>query len=188
MQCDDVAALLFAPDGDRADADVDTHVASCQRCSHVARSVLRLDTILATTLVVEPPLELQRQLAQLALAAARPQAVPWWRRALQGELKFDWLVLRPNVVVAQGLATLMVALASWQIFGWLTAFRPVIGDVAYAVELVAASPATVYLGGLQIDVQSLGVWSLVGIVGWLVSENGTVGRGATALTDRFRLP
>jgi hypothetical protein len=188
MRCDDVAELLLAPDAAKVEADVDTHVASCARCSHVARGVLRLDAILATTLVVEPPLDLQRQLAQLALAAARPQPAPWWRRALQGELKLDWLVLRPNVVAAQGLATLMVALASWQIFGWLTAFRPVVGDVAYAVELVAASPATVYLGGLQIDVQSVGVWSLVGIVGWLVSENGTVGRGVTALTDRFRLP
>jgi hypothetical protein len=188
MRCDDVADLLLAPDDGRASADVDAHTASCERCTQIARGVLRLDAILATTLVVEPPLDLQRQLAQLALAAARPQSTPWWRRALQGELKFDWLVLRPNVVAAQGLATLMVALASWQIFGWLTAFRPVVGDVAYAVELVAASPATVYLGGLQIDVQSLGLWSLVGIVGWLVSENGTVGRGVTALTDRFRLP
>ena len=81
----------------------------------------------------------------------------------------------------------MLALASWQVFGWLNLFRPVIGDVGYAMQLVAASPAAGYLGGLQIDLQSLTVWSLVGIVGWLVSENGLLGRQVASLTARFRL-
>jgi hypothetical protein len=187
MRCDDVTEQLLASDRG-LDAELDRHVAGCQLCAHVARGVLRLDAILATTLVVEPPLDLQRQLAQLALSAAKPAPLPWWRRAIQGELNFAWPVLRPNVVAAQGLAAVMVALASWQIFGWLTAFRPVVGDVGYAVELVAASPAMAYLGGLQIDVQSLGLWSLIGILGWLVSENGVLGQRLSSLTDRLRLP
>src|SRR5262249_58956346 len=29
------------------------------------------------------------------------------------------ILLRPNAVAAQGLAAVMLALASWQIFGWL---------------------------------------------------------------------
>jgi hypothetical protein len=82
----------------------------------------------------------------------------------------------------------MVALASWQIFGWLTAFQPVIGDIGYAMQLVVASPAVVYLGGLQLDVQSLVIWSVVGALGWLVSENGVLGQRLSSITNRFRLP
>jgi hypothetical protein len=32
------------------------------------------------------------------------------------------------------------------------------------------------------------LWSLVGVLGWLVSENGVLGRHVSALTDRLRLP
>ena len=187
MRCDDVAEQLLARDGE-ANPELDQHVAGCQRCTHAARGMLRLDTVLATTLVVMPPLDLQRQLAQLVAAAAAPKPVPWWRRAVQGDFNFDWLALRPNMVAAQGLAAVMVALASWQIFGWMSAFQPVIGDVGYAMQLVISSPAVVYLGGLQLDLQSLGIWSVVGVLGWLVSENGVLGRRLSSFTDRFRLP
>ena len=80
------------------------------------------------------------------------------------------------------------ALASWQVFGWMSLFRPVIGDPGYAMALVAASPAASYLGGLQIDVQSLALWSLVGAGGWLISENGVLGRRLASFTTRLRLP
>jgi hypothetical protein len=90
------------------------------------------------------------------------------------------------MVAAQGLAAVMLALASWTMFGWVSGVQPVIGDVAYAMELVAASPAVVYLGGIQLDFQSLGVWSLVGIAGWLVSENGLIGNRLGS--GRPRLP
>jgi hypothetical protein len=187
MQCADVADLLLTPDDD-VEGDLDLHVASCVRCGQLARGVVRLNAVLASALVVEPPLDLQRQLASIALEAAQPRPAPWWRRAFPGEFKLDWLTVRPNVVAAQGLATLMVALASWQIYGWVNAFRPVIGDVGYAMELVAASPATAYLGGLNVDLQNLGLWSVVGVVAWLVSENGAIGQRVAALTDRFKLP
>jgi hypothetical protein len=143
---------------------------------------------LTSALVVVPPLDLQRRLAQLALDAARPQSVPWWRRLGQPSSNLDlagWFTQRPQMVAAQGLASVMLALASWQVFGWLTAFHPVVGDVGYAMELVASSPASVYLGGMHIDVQSLGVWSIVGIVGWLVSEEGLIGRRLSALRPRL---
>jgi len=78
-----------------------------------------------------------------------------------------------------------LALASWQVFGWLTAFQPVVGDVGYAMELVVGSPAAVYLGGLQFDLQSMAIWSLVGIGGWLISEDGLIGR---RLSSRQRQP
>jgi hypothetical protein len=80
------------------------------------------------------------------------------------------------MIAAQGLAAIMLALASWQVFGWLSAVQPVVGDVGYAVELVIASPATAYLGGLQIDLQTMTLWSLVGVGGWLVSEASPIGR------------
>jgi hypothetical protein len=108
---------------------------------------------------------------------------------LRGDLDVSgWLVLRPHVIAAQGLAAMMLALAGWQVFGFLSTVRPVVGDVGYAMQLVAASPAVVYLGGLPVDLQSLGLWSVVGIGGWLVSENGILGRRLSALASRLRLP
>jgi hypothetical protein len=187
MQCEYAVDQLLAPDRPD-DAELSAHVASCQRCAHVAQGLTRLDSLMTRSVLIEPPLELQRRLAQLALEAAQPQSLPWWRRALNGDLNFDWLVVRPNVVAAQGLAAVMLALASWQVFGWLSLFRPVIGDVGYAMQLVASSPAVSYLGGLQVDLQSLAIWSLIGAGGWLVSENGLLGRRFSSLVNRLRLP
>jgi hypothetical protein len=78
----------------------------------------------------------------------------------------------------------MLALAGWQVFGWLSTFQPVVGDVGYAVQLVVTSPASTYVNGLQLDVQSLGLWSAVGLVGWLISENGLMRR----ILPRLRRP
>jgi hypothetical protein len=188
VQCIDVTERLLV-DELGSDPELDRHVAGCARCAHVVHGLDRLDAVLTTSLVVAPPLDLQRHLAQLAFEYARPPTVSWWTRATNvvGQLNLaDWLAQRPQMVAAQGLAAIMLALASWQIFGWLTAFQPVVGDVAYAVQLVVASPASIYLGGLQFDLQSMGLWSVVGIAGWLVSENGWLGRRLSA--TRLRLP
>jgi len=177
VHCADVTERLLV-DERGSDPDLDRHVAECVRCAHVASRVDRLDGVLGATLVVAPPLELQRQLAQLVLANTRPKQT-WLTRASSALGQWnpaDWLAQRPQMVAVQGLAAILLALSSWQIFGWLTAFRPVVGDVAYAMELVAGSPAAVYLSGFQIDLQSLGLWSLVGIAGWLISEDGLIGR------------
>jgi hypothetical protein len=139
--------------------------------------------VLSTSVVVQPPIELQHALAQLVLDAARPRPAPWWQRLPEIARGF---AQRPQLVAAQGLAAIMLALASWQIFGWLSAFQPVVGNVGYAFELVAGSPAVAYVGNIPIDLQSLGVWSLVGIVGWLVSENGLIGRRIAS--SGLRLP
>lgn len=176
MDCVDIIHRLLVRD-DGHDPEVDAHVADCSRCTQLTRGLVRLDAVLMSTVVVEPPLELQRALAQLALTAGTPQVVPWWRRLPEIARS---LTERPQLVAAQGLAAIMLALASWQIFGWMSTFQPVVGNVAYAFELVAASPAVAYIGNVQIDFQNLGLWSAVGIVGWLVSENGLIGRRLAA--------
>jgi len=184
VDCIDVTELLLAEEVTEH-PDVDEHIASCARCTRIARGVGRLDMVLSATLLIEPPAQLQAQLVQLALNAARPPRVPWW----QSLASFDftaWLTQRPQMIAAQGLAAVMLALASWQVFGWLSAVQPVLGDVAYAVTLVAGSPAVAYLGSVQIDFQSLGMWSVVGIAGWLVSENGVIGRRIAS--SGLRLP
>ena len=174
MDCVEVTDRLLAEEV-ADDPEVDRHVATCVSCTQVASGLVRLNAVLGSTLVVTPPLELQARLAEIVLSAAQPAPLPWWRQLAQLNLT-SWLAQRPQMVAAQGLAAVMLALASWQVFGWLSAFQPVVGDVAYAVTLVAASPAVSYMGTMQIDFQSLGIWSLVGIVGWLVSENGVIGR------------
>jgi hypothetical protein len=180
VQCVDIAERLLV-DELGSDPELDRHVADCASCAHVARGLTHLDGVLQSALVVAPPLNLQRLLAQLAVDAAQPRQAPWWRRF--GEFNVsEWLAQRPQMVAAQGLTALMLALASWQVFGWLTAFQPVVGDVGYAMELVVGSPAAMYLGGLQLDLQSMVIWSLVGIGGWLV---GWIGR---RLSSRQRQP
>jgi hypothetical protein len=183
VQCVDFTERLLVIEPG-IDPELDRHVAECVSCAHVARGLTQLDGVLTSALVVAPPLDLQRQLAQLAFEAARPRQAPWWRRLSELNVS-EWLAQRPQMVAAQGLAAIMLALASWQVFGWLTAFQPVVGDVGYAMELVAGSPAAVYLGGLQFDLQSTVMWSLVGIGGWLVSEDGLIGR---RLSSRQRRP
>ena len=182
MQCVDITERLLAdelPD----DPELERHLDDCSACAHIARGLQRLDDVLSSSLVIAPPLDLQRQLAQIALDAARPERDPWWRRV--AEFDFSTWFGRPQMVAAQGLAAVMLALASWQIFGVLSAFQPVVGDVGYAMELVAGSPAASYLSGLPVDLQSLAVWSLIGIGGWLVSENGFIGK---RLSSRLHLP
>ena len=175
MQCVDVTERLLGEEVER-NPDLKLHLHECVTCAHLARGLERVDQVLASKLVVAPPLDLQRQLAQLAFAAARPQGIPWWKRL--GELDFtDWLG-RPQMVAAQGLAAVMLALASWQIFGVLSAFQPVVGDVGYAMALVASRRfAAGFVSGLPFDLQSPAMWSLVGIGGWLISENGFIGDG-----------
>ena len=184
MHCDAVIDLLLSDEA-ATDARVGQHLDACQRCQQVAGGLRRLDNVLRSTIVVQPPLEVQHQLAALVDTAVRPRphadANSWWSRLLSGE----WLRLSPNMAAAQGLAAMLVALVGWQVFGWLNAVRPVIGDVGYAMQLVAASPASIYMGGVQVDLQSLGMWSLVGAFGWLVSAAGPVGRW---LARRIHLP
>jgi hypothetical protein len=178
VDCVDVADRLLA-DEPGHDPELVEHVDACPACTHIARGLERLELLLASTLIVAPPPDLQLRLTQIALEAARPLARPWWQRAPALELG-GWLSQRPQMIAVQGLAAVMLALASWQVFGWLTAFQPVVGDVAYAVELVASSPAVAYLGNISIDFQSLGLWLTIGMVGWLVSENGLIGRRLAA--------
>jgi hypothetical protein len=178
VDCVEVADRLLAAEPGH-DTELEEHVATCASCARVVRGVAHLDAVLGSALVVAPPPDLQAQLAQLAIDLARPQQVPWWQRLGQLNLG-EWLAQRPQMIAAQGLAAVMLALASWQVFGWLSTFQPIVGDVAYALALVAGSPAVAYLGSFQIDFQSLGLWSLVGIGGWLVSENGLIGRRFTS--------
>ncbi|MGI9148176.1 MAG: hypothetical protein ACR2IK_16755 [Chloroflexota bacterium] len=186
MQCADVTDRLLV-DARGSDPDLDRHVAACVRCAHVAHRLDRLDVVLGQTLVAAPPPELQHQLAQLVLVSTRPapSVFAWWARLSQWN-PGAWFAQQPQVVAIQGLAAIVLGLASWQMFGWMTAFQPVVGDVGYAMELVAASPAVVYLSGLQTDLQSLGLWSLVGIGGWLISEDGLIGRQLSS--RRLQLP
>jgi len=156
------------------DLELMRHVLECTGCSRMARGLRRVDTLVASAVVIAPPRDLQRRLSQLVIESTRPVPVPWYRQLVHFD--FTNLLARPQMVAVQGLAALMLALASWQVFGWVSAVQPVIGDVGYAMELVAASPAAVYLGSVQIDFQSLGMWSVVGIAGWLISENGVLGR------------
>jgi anti-sigma factor RsiW len=176
VHCAGVVDQLLAADDDLDLAtEVDRHLAGCDRCATLARRLGRLEGVLQSALVVQPPVELQMQLTQLAWAAARPAPTSWWLRL---RAWFDSLVLaRPNLAIAQSLAALMLVLAGWQVLGWLNTFTPMVGDVPYAVELVASSPAAAYLSGIQsLDLQSLLVWSGVGLVGWLFSESGPIGR------------
>jgi anti-sigma factor RsiW len=185
MRCSDVAERLLT-DEPPYDSEVEAHVADCGRCARVSRGLQRLDRALSASLLLTPPPDLQRTLAQLVVEAARPApSTPWWKRLPGFDLR-ELLGQRPQLVWAQGLAAVALALASWQVFGWVNMLQPYIGDPGYAIELVAGSPAAAYLGSIQIDLQSLSLWSVVGVVGWLLSEAGPIGRRLAS--TRLRLP
>lgn len=182
MQCVDATERLLADEAER-DSALDGHLDCCAACRHIAGGLRRVNHVLSSTLIVAPPLDLQRQLAQLAFEAGRPPRAPWWQRL--GTLNLsDWLLQRPQMVAAQGLAAVMLTLATWQVFGVFSAFQPVVGDVGYAMALVAGSPAASFLNGVPVDLQSLTLWSLVGVGGWLISENGLIGRRLSSLLHR----
>jgi hypothetical protein len=189
VQCVEAAERLLAEELG-SDPELEQHMATCSRCTHTAQGIGRVDYVLRRSLVVPPPLELQARLAQLVMVApVQPRVSPWWARIpeLVGQFNLtEWLSQRPQMIAAQGLAALMLGLASWTVFGWVSAYQPMVGDVAYAMELVAASPAVIYLGGIQIDFQSLALWSGIGVAGWLVSENGLIGRRIGS--SRLQLP
>jgi hypothetical protein len=177
VDCVDLTDELLEREIDH-DPALRAHVGACARCARIATGLARLDVIVSSTLVIPPPADLQLQLQQLVLAAT-PPARPWWLRLTDTMRQRNltvWLAQRPHTIAAQGLAAVLLALASWQVFGWLSAFQPVIGDVGYAIELVASSPAVAYVGAVQIDIQSLSLWSLVALGGWLISDNGLIGR------------
>jgi hypothetical protein len=178
VYCAELTERLLAEELE-VDSDLSEHVADCPRCARITKGLARLDSIVAASLIVVPPLELQWQLNRLAMEGALPRLTPWWSRVPATLVQVnpaEWLTQRPQTIAAQGLAAVLLALASWQVFAWLSTFQPVVGDVAYAMELVAASPAVTYIGSIQIDFQSLGLWSAVAVGGWLISDNGLIGR------------
>lgn len=175
MQCVEVTERLLSAEID-GDPRVEQHLSTCQACARVMAGLDRLEDVLQNTLLVSPPFVLQQQLTQLAIDAARPQLAPWWQRLGEFDLSRIW-AQRPQVLAGQGLAAIMLSIIGWQVFGLLSTVQPVLGDVGYAMQLVAASPATVSLSGIQIDLQSLGLWSLVGLGGWLVADDSLIGRG-----------
>lgn len=184
MQCLDVTERLLASEPDAADlGELEQHVVSCRACTSVARGLQRLDVVVRSVVVVTPPLDLQRGLSRLVLAeAAAPLNGSWWER-LGAWLNGAWM---PPRVALQGVSVLLVTMAGWQIFGALSSVQPILGDASYAMQLVIASPATTYLSGVHLDVQSLGVWSIVGLIGWAFSDD-TIFSGRLAAL-RKRLP
>ncbi len=160
MHCDDIAARLFS--GDAGDGDLLEHADACPRCRLVAGRVTQLDLILRSALLEPPPLVLQQHL----LALTQPTPITSWRHAL------GLILTRPHATLAHAFAAICVVLAGWQVFVWLSNAGAVVGDIPYALQLIASSPATAYLGGVQADAPALVTWSAVGAAAWAISESG----------------
>jgi hypothetical protein len=160
VQCDDVAARLFTRDA--SDGELLEHARACPRCRLVAGCVARLDAVLGSTLLEPPPLVLQQRLQALA----QPAPVTSWRHVL------GLMLTQPHATLAHAFAAICVVLAGWQVFVWLGNAGAVVGDIPYALQLIASSPASTYLGGVQADVSALAAWSAVGVAAWSVSESG----------------
>jgi hypothetical protein len=170
VHCRDVTAHLLAAEPDAAEPDgalVRAHVAGCAACATVARRVQRLDAILRATLVQEPPPALQQQLLALVQTGVvvQPRVGHWWDVVLFSSAL--WAV-RPHTVLANAVAAVCVLLAGWQVFAWLGSLPALIGDVPYALQVLASSPS---IGGLG-DLQGLMWWLVAGALAWSVSESG----------------
>ena len=75
-----------------------------------------------------------------------------------------------SVVAAFGL----FAAAVLQIAGWFSTMRFEIGDIFEGVSILAASPASQYLGDLGINLPSLALWSAIGISLWIAMRMGLI--------------
>jgi predicted anti-sigma-YlaC factor YlaD len=160
VDCDEVGARLFA--GDAGDDELLAHAGACPGCRLMAARVAQLDAVLSASLLETPPLVLQQRL----LALAQPTPIASWREALA------LLLTRPHATLAHAFAAICVVLAGWQVFVWLSGVGAVVGDIPYALQLLASSPALTYLGGVQTDAPALAAWSAVGVAAWSVSESG----------------
>jgi hypothetical protein len=177
MQCGDLRARLLAGDGIE-DAAAAAHLAACADCRSFVQQTERLDALLRPALVVEPPAALQASLAALVQTVAVPEA-PAVAATPVANRSFwpDWLWWpRTAMGVAQVLALVTTALASWQVFSWISGLSPVLGDIPYALGLLLESPTIRQLTELPIDIQSLAMWSIVALAGWALSESGPIGR------------
>ncbi len=100
------------------------------------------------------------RLQQLVLPASSPK--------YQGTGLFEtrfWAV-----VAAFGL----FAAAALQIAGWFAAIPIEVGDIVEGVSILAASPASQYLGDLGINLPSLAIWSAIGIALWIAMRMGLI--------------
>ena len=122
----------------------------------------RVDAALRTSLVVEPPMALQARLRPLALTG---DGLGW--------LPSLWQTLRarPAVLAGQLAALAVLAYAVVQLVSWLGTLPVVVGDIPYAFELLALSPAVDVLGQLEGVLQQLGLWLLIGAAGWLLAQS-----------------
>jgi anti-sigma factor RsiW len=160
---------LATRDGPRP-VELDQHLIGCPACAAYAARTAEVDVLARPALLVAPPLDLQMRLA--ALAQGQPVYVP---------LSPESSLLG---VVAWAIAAALGALAAWQVFGWLQAYRLVIGDVGAALQIVLTSPAIRYLAELQIDPTGPVLWCGLGFVAWLFSPSGPL----RDVSERLGLP
>lgn len=203
MRCEQARAQALLSDDERARGHAEAHLRNCPACAAFAGRIAALDALLSPALLVEPPAALRAQLASVARSFARPRGSPsaepahapvsrtpslagrWWMQATRRVRLAPWTAHGPTAV-AQVTAGAAVALASWQVYGWLggLGMAPVVGDVPRALALVAASPTLSYLADLPADLQGAAMWALVGAGGWTLSESGPIGRRWGRLASR----
>ncbi|MBI2756691.1 MAG: hypothetical protein HYX52_08275 [Chloroflexi bacterium] len=179
MGCDEISALLLTPEAAAAPR-VQRHLALCVGCARFSRQWAALDNAVHAAVLVQPPADLQARLHNLARAAARPRRVAapppsWWRQLAERLGVGGQSAQRPSF--ARAVAGLVLAVAGWQMVGWVQTVQPmVVGDVPYALQVLAVTPALGYLSDLPGNMVSLAGWSVVGGIAWLLSEAGPIGR------------
>jgi hypothetical protein len=126
----------------------------------------RVQRAVCSSLVVEPPAELRARLA--ALAPRRTDAAS----ETEGWLAGIWrnLQARPGVLAGQLAALAVLAYAVTQLLAWVGSFPIVWGDVPYALELLALSPAVDYLSQVEAVIQQFGLWLVVAAAGWILAQ------------------
>jgi hypothetical protein len=137
-----------------------------------------LDSLLRSVVVVEPPFELGPRLASLvpgpALAVTPDHGA--WERLLT---RVDAWLPRTGVLAIQFVLLAVLAFGVMQFVTWAGSVGAVIGDVPYALQVLALSPAATYLPDIQALATQLGMWLVIGLAGWLFSQ-GILGGQQTA--------
>ncbi|MHB8619969.1 MAG: hypothetical protein ACYDAG_10420 [Chloroflexota bacterium] len=159
------------PPGVDPGAPLATHLFGCAACRAFASSIGQVDVLVRQALVVEPPVELRSRLMAVIQEVAVPAPVvrPSALVVAPGparEARRSWS--RPLLAAGMALMGTAVSIALWQLVGVLVSLRPVLGNVPYALDLVAASPAPQLLTDLLVNAGTVSLWVLAGLTCWLL--------------------
>lgn len=165
MGCADLSERIWLrPENEGERAERERHLLGCAACRARAAVSRRLDDLVRPVVLAEPPADLAARLGALVETAPVARPAPNGSKGRTSLwLLFLWLT-------PYGLAAGLTALALWVASLGVGPALEVLGDPAYAVRLLLASPAGALLDGLLDQLASAAVWLALVPLAWALQR------------------